>query len=261
MALFPRYGRPKKVNLTDPLPGSGGVLGVALAKQRVSGGARQPAQGIDLPEWRPTLRPQPAQNEYVGPVPLGPEPAAPGKKSGMSDRTRSMLSAALQGAAAGIQADVGPARPGGGFAQGILKGLVGAGAMARAREAAAGAQEQERLSLAGKMALLEARRETPEQAGAKAGAKAKAEQPYKLELQRQTGEVRERIAKLVKDNSAGLTAWQAVQMNNMVQARVDARFKTAYNFNPSKDELQQMVTEVKVQMRSGTDIIAEPDLP
>ena len=166
MALFPRYGRPNKVNLSAHMPGSGGVLAAGLASQRMARGARQPARGVDLPDWRPAMVPRPAQNEYVGPVPLG----QPVKTGGMSERTRSMLGAALQGASAGIRADVGPARPGSGFAQGILKGIVGASAV----------QAEER-GLMGKLALLQARQKTSAQIEEEAGAAARGRLPYDLQ--------------------------------------------------------------------------------
>ena len=207
----------------------------------------------------------PGPQDYTGlglPTPAGtPAPAAPVKAGGMSEQTRAMLGAALQGASAGIRADVGPARPGSGFSQGILKGIVGAGAVQADRERAAAAGAAADRSLSEKIALLQMRKESPSEAAAKAAAVAGAEQPYKIELQNAGAAVRERIAKAVKDNANGLTTWQGIQLNNMVQDQVDARFKTAYNFNPSDEELQKMITTVKSQMVSGPKVIVKPVLP
>ena len=167
----------------------------------------------------------------------------------------------MQGAAYGIQANVGPAKPGAEVAQGVMKGLLGAGLAqageAKMRAAAAG----EDRGLAGKLAMLMARKESPAEAAAKAGAVAGAQQPYKLELQRQAGVLREQVAKAINSNASGLTAAQAVEMNNKVLDQVDQRFKSSYNYNPTADELQSMITQVKKDMLSGTKIIAKPDMP
>jgi len=69
------------------------------------------------------------------------------------------LSAALQGAAYGIQADIGPAVSGQQFRQGILRGVVGAGMADSARARAAALAEGKGMDLAEKLELLRAERE------------------------------------------------------------------------------------------------------
>ena len=156
---------------------------------------------------------------------------------------------------------MGPAAPGHGFEQGLMKGIVGTSAVATARARAAALDEAAEQRLSDKLELLMARKESPADAAAKAAAVAGAQQPFKLELQRQAGAVREQVAKVINANSSGLTAAQAVEMNNKVLDQVDQRFKSSYNYNPTQDELQSMITAVKKEILSGTRIIVKPDMP
>ena len=102
-----------------------------------------------------------------------------------------------EGASAGIRADVGPARPGSGFAQGILKGIVGASAVQADMERRAAARAAEERGLAGKLALLQARQKTSAQIEEEAGAAARGRLPYDLQKLKASSESQvERARKL-----------------------------------------------------------------
>lgn len=239
-----RAGRTRREFLARQRPGGR----LDLNTRDLPAGMRWPAgKGLNLDYS--SIRPEPAAttSEYVSPEPRQPEARA----GGLSEGARRTLGAALRGASYGIRADVGPARPGSGFSQGILKGIVGAGMAQADMERAAAAGEQERLSQAGKLALAEARRETPEEAGAKAEEVAKRTQKYKLELQQSSAALKDATEKVMAERKAGMTDAQLAQMNRDVEKEMNDWFLGSYKFNPSEDEKYRKRKEIKESFLSG----------
>ena len=100
------------------------------------------------------------ENIRAGYQPRSAAPAGkpPEKTEKKKSNWRAGLSAALQGASAAIEANVGPGQPGQEFRQGVLRGVVGAGKASAAEARRNALREQSGAGLRDKLALLAAKK-------------------------------------------------------------------------------------------------------
>ena len=244
------------------MPGNAGFIGLPAR-----GGVKLPlrnqpvAPGLDLnqPPGYAGYEQPPASSVVTEPVtgpakPVGIQPAD-GARKDEPVTFGERLAAALQGASAAINTPGVTAAGPGDARAGIIRGLAGLGTLSARAAGRRAEREEQKQGLSDKLALALATRETPAQAAAKAGAVAKAQQPYKLELQTASGDVRERVAKAARDYTKDLTPAQAIELNNKVLRLMNEQFRRNFNFTPTDDEIAEAFTDIKNKMLSGTTVV------
>lgn len=205
-------------------------------------------------EIDPSFRPQPEEMPgFSGTEEGGKEAKAPGTD------WKGYLGAGLMGAAAGIQANVGPAKPGASLAQGIMKGVIGgslvSSAMAEreAKIAARDAAYQEKKNL---IDYKESKRPSADSLIDAAVRKQDALLPGKIKIAEAGARIKTATQQKIEDAQKGMTDAEIARINQQVGEQTDAYFKAknAKKFNapePTTQEWNDKNEELRLNAFAG----------